>query len=250
MHAALQEELSGIVTPLPPLQGKTVLDLGSGDGFFAALFAEAGATVTALDNCGPYLKWAASRYSDKGIHFLHGDACDLPFPDRYFDVVWSAYCMQSFTNLPQVIREVRRVLKPGGTFAILETDNIHSVMLPWPPDVEIAVRQAEYESMVSTDRFIGTYFPRHANDLLKSCGFRRLTSIQTLIERRGTQSAALQKYLVLYLRNLVLEVSGRLDPWTYHRLQNALNPKSKEYVLRNSGFFFRSLESLILAKRA
>lgn len=249
MHSALRKDFSSIVFQLPLPKSATVLDLGSGDGFFAALLAESGAQVTALDNCEPYLRWAESRHSGKGIQFVLGDACALPLPDNSMDVVWSAHSMQSLPNLRRSLSEVRRVLKPCGKLAVLETDNLHSVMLPWPPDVELNIRRVEHACIESTDQYLGTYFPRLADWLLRQCGFHRIRSTHTLIERHGPPTPALRKYLSLHVRDTVLKVKHRLPSFALHRLRRSLSPESEEYVLSDKGFFLRSLQTLVLAER-
>lgn len=52
-----------------------------------------------------------------------GDACEIPYPDGYFDVVLSSFCIHNIENAEdraKAIREVARVLKPGGTVAIVD----------------------------------------------------------------------------------------------------------------------------------
>ncbi len=72
----------------------------------------------------------------------------MPFAPASFDVVW---CAQSLFSLPEPLAAVTRMAelaKPGGLVAVLEDDTLHQVLLPWPIDVELAVRTAEWAALV------------------------------------------------------------------------------------------------------
>jgi ubiquinone/menaquinone biosynthesis C-methylase UbiE len=54
------------------------------------------------------------------VEFVEGDACDLPFADRQFDVVLAVECAFHFRSRKQFLREVARVTKPGGALALTD----------------------------------------------------------------------------------------------------------------------------------
>jgi demethylmenaquinone methyltransferase / 2-methoxy-6-polyprenyl-1,4-benzoquinol methylase len=95
-----------------------VLDLACGTGDLAlALRAKARATVLASDFCHPMLVIAR----DKGVPVLfEGDALALPLRDESLDLITVAFGFRNFTSYSRGLAELRRVLKPGGTLAILE----------------------------------------------------------------------------------------------------------------------------------
>ena len=100
-----------------------VLDVGSGTGDLALEFARLG-SVTGCDFCEPMLrigKAKASRASSThAVELLAADALVLPFRDASFDVAVSAFVLRNLADLEKGLREMRRVLRPGGVLAALE----------------------------------------------------------------------------------------------------------------------------------
>lgn len=95
-----------------------VLDLAAGTGDVALLLQQAGLEVIASDFCEPMLE----RAREKGVHCTQvADALELPFEDAAFDAVTVAWGYRNFTDREKAAQEVRRVLKPGGWFHILES---------------------------------------------------------------------------------------------------------------------------------
>lgn len=112
LYPVLLEKLSHI-----PFQ--SALDLGCGTGEMLKLILQADhrKKLYGIDLSEEMLIVARSKLPDQG-KLLLGDSESLPFPDSSFDVV---YCNDSFYHYPapqNVLREVHRVLKPGGTFLL------------------------------------------------------------------------------------------------------------------------------------
>ena len=105
--------------------GMHVLDLASGSGDPAlALAAAVGPTgrVTATDSSTEMLALSEENGRDQGltnITFRQADAQALPFPDEHFDRVTSKLGVMYFVDCAQALKEIRRVLKPGGKAALL-----------------------------------------------------------------------------------------------------------------------------------
>ncbi len=102
------------------------LDVATGTGDLA--FSLAGRpgirAVAALDFSPGMLRVALGkagkrRTGDK-VSFVWGDAMELPFAKNTFAAVTTSFSLRNVADVPQVLREVRRVLKPGGRFVILE----------------------------------------------------------------------------------------------------------------------------------
>jgi SAM-dependent methyltransferase len=96
---------------LPP-PGRATLDLGCGEGRFAADLARAGHAVVGVDR-SPSLV-AAARAADPDIRFEQADAASLPFADASFDCVVAFMSLHDMDDLDGAVREAARVLEPGG----------------------------------------------------------------------------------------------------------------------------------------
>ena len=101
-----------------------VLDLCCGTGdMTAALLAERpekAEPVTGLDFSAQMLERARMKYGAANVHWVEGDAMHLPYADESFDLVTAAFGFRNLTNYAEGLREIYRVLKPGGAIGILE----------------------------------------------------------------------------------------------------------------------------------
>lgn len=105
-----------------PVEGKTLLDVGCGDGALASEFARRGAIVTGLDT-DPAMIAAARRRAEAEavpLRFVAGQAEKLPFENSSFDHVLAVTVLCFIRNAEQPIAEMARVLKPGGRLVIGE----------------------------------------------------------------------------------------------------------------------------------
>lgn len=106
--------VSRLVQPVP---GERILDLATGSGDVAVALARRGACVVGVDFCLPML----NRARTKGVaRLVAADGLHLPFGDKTFDAVTIAFGFRNFTDRPRGLREMLRVLRPGGRLAILE----------------------------------------------------------------------------------------------------------------------------------
>ena len=102
--------------------GRTVLDLGCGDGALAVRLAAAGAQVVGLDADPAMLRAAASRAAAAGVsvQFATGRAEALPFMAGQFDLVVAGTVLCFVPDAEAAFREIARVLRPGGAVVIGE----------------------------------------------------------------------------------------------------------------------------------
>jgi len=107
--------------------GDRLLDVccGTGDlAFQGAKTVGMGGQVVGLDFCQELLAIAAKKHQEHypklPIQWHQGDALNLPFADQHFDVATMGYGLRNVGDIPQALRELVRVLKPGGKVAILD----------------------------------------------------------------------------------------------------------------------------------
>jgi len=101
--------------------GKQVLEVGGGLGTDLAQFAKNGALVTDVDLSAGHLQMAQDNFRLRGLNgrFVHHDAESLPFDDDTFDLVYSNGVIHHTPNTARMVREMWRVLKPGGRAIVM-----------------------------------------------------------------------------------------------------------------------------------
>jgi demethylmenaquinone methyltransferase/2-methoxy-6-polyprenyl-1,4-benzoquinol methylase len=119
MTAGLDRRWRRLTAEAVVAPGDRVLDAccGTGDLALAARAAGAG-RVTGVDFSEAMLERARAKSSE--IEWLHGDLLRLPFHDDSFDAATVGFGVRNVDDLDLALRELRRVLKPGGRVGILE----------------------------------------------------------------------------------------------------------------------------------
>lgn len=139
---------------VPP--GGSVLDVGSGLGNVARRVA--------LRNPDGQV-WGVERSEEQlakaprdvpGLTFRQGDARSLPFDDGRFDVAYCRYLLEHVSDPVGVLREMRRVLKPGGRAFVQENDILCNALDPPRPAFDRLWRQfARLQELLGGDALIG-----------------------------------------------------------------------------------------------
>jgi ubiquinone/menaquinone biosynthesis C-methylase UbiE len=137
---------------LPIESGDVVLDLGSGSGYVGRALREATDVgfVCGLDGSPEMVRNARSYADDPGIGFLQGDFGALPFGTDRFDHVFSMEAFYYASDPDETLRELRRILRPGGTFHCAVNyyeENAHSH--DWQGNIDISMTRwdtSEYRS--------------------------------------------------------------------------------------------------------
>lgn len=117
--------LERLLEAVPPQANWRALDIATGGGHTALAFAPHVAMVVALDLTQPILSAARQHIALQGvsnISTVQADAEGLPFANHSFDLVTCRLAAHHFPDAGHFVREVARVLRPGGQMAL--TDNV------------------------------------------------------------------------------------------------------------------------------
>jgi SAM-dependent methyltransferase len=101
--------------PVDELTGRSLLDVGAGTGWFSQRAVAAGARVVALD---VGLRLLTKVREKCNARLVAADACRLPFADRSFEIVLSSECIEHTPDPLGAVREMIRVLRPGGVLVV------------------------------------------------------------------------------------------------------------------------------------
>ena len=170
---------------------QTVLDLGCGTGDLTigmALLAEKDTEIIGLDFSRPMLEKAQKKAAKAGVgnlvRFIHGDATHLPFRDAHFDCVGISFAFRNLTYknpLAQAhLAEVKRVLKPGGRYVIVESSqpenhlikamfHLYLRLFVAPVGIMLSGNPGAYRYLAESARRF--YSPSEVRDMLLAVGF-------------------------------------------------------------------------------
>jgi SAM-dependent methyltransferase len=117
VHGVRRLELAVLTRYLELGGRRRILDVGSGKGALCGTLARSGQDVVGVDPSAPAAA-IAKTYVNPAGDFVLGGGEALPFSDERFDRVVSVCVLEHTKDDLRVLREVRRVLKPGGLFAL------------------------------------------------------------------------------------------------------------------------------------
>ncbi len=112
-----------MVDAVAPAANERILDVATGTGMVAAELRErADCTVVGLDQSPEMLAAARARFASDGarVELIEGQAEELPFADESFDALTFTYLLRYVDDPPATLKELARVLRPGGRIASLE----------------------------------------------------------------------------------------------------------------------------------
>jgi O-antigen biosynthesis protein len=115
------------------VQGAQVVDVASGSGYGSSMLADAGAaSVRGFDLDHPAVEYANDHFTAPNLSFEQGNAEDLAgVPGNSVDIVVSFETIEHLHNVPAYLREMRRILRPGGQYIVSTPDRrLASTMYP------------------------------------------------------------------------------------------------------------------------
>jgi ubiquinone/menaquinone biosynthesis C-methylase UbiE len=159
-----------------------VVEIGFGSGLNVPFYPPAVSSVTAVEPADLGWKLAQRRIAASTIPVERSglDGQSLPFPDDSYDTAISTWTLCTIPDATQALREVRRVLKPGGT--------LHFVEHGLAPDEKVRRWQHRLEPMQKR-LFGGCHLTRPIVDLLTGAGFT-IADVDVFYERGAPKAIA------------------------------------------------------------
>jgi ubiquinone/menaquinone biosynthesis C-methylase UbiE len=231
-HRAHAAELRAIIAELPLRPGDCVLDVACGDGTYASWMAAHVAppgAVIGVDVSFDYLR-LAQRYAGESsfaacIHLTTGDVERLPFADSRFDLVWCAQSLYDFPDALRALQEMRRVVRRGGLVVVLENDRLHHLLLPWPVELELALRQAELQALAQeTLQPRKFYVGRRLRQLFRFAGLQQSCKRTYATNRQAPLDEDERMFLHDYLHRLRQQVHPYLAPSVLRQFDAYIDP--------------------------
>jgi 2-polyprenyl-6-hydroxyphenyl methylase/3-demethylubiquinone-9 3-methyltransferase len=190
-------------------QGSAALEVGCGGGILCEEIAQMGFDVTGIDPSAQSLHIAIKHAETSGLEIKYekgmGEA--LPFRDNTYDVVFCCDVLEHVSDLPKVISEISRVLKPGG---VLCYDTINRTLISKLIAINISQKWKRWAFM-PTNLHVWEMFikPGELISLLQQNNFEWR-------EHRGTEPNVSYPKVLNYLHK---RAKGK---WTYHDLSEKL----------------------------
>lgn len=214
-QAAFAAELDQCLDWLPLTPASRVLDVPCGNGFYSRLLSRRlgpGGRLVAVDGSERSLRRVRRRLREATCSWLatNADAYHLPFEVGEFDLVW---CAQSLISLEAetALLEMKRVVRPGGTIAVLENDIFHQVLLPWPVHLEIPVQEALRKAARARFGSSTKWSPvRRLPAILEKIGLSQFQKHTFAADRTTPWSAAVRRFLQFHIRDLAKLTRGKL----------------------------------------
>lgn len=179
-----------VVAILKKKQPTTILDIATGTGDLAINMVETGAEkIIGLDISPGMLEVGKTKVTSKKlaktIEMIVGDSENLPFEENSFDAVTVAFGVRNFETLEKGLAEIFRVLKPKGTFVVLETSVPTKTPYKQGYNIHCKYILPLIGRLFSKDRSAYTYLSESAavfphgdafNNILRKIGFIEVTN--------------------------------------------------------------------------
>jgi ubiquinone/menaquinone biosynthesis C-methylase UbiE len=194
-------ELDLVVAFANPKGAERVLDIGAGAGHTALALAPHVESVVVTDPVDGMLVAARRVFAGAGVanaQFISAVAERLPFAAASFDIVTTRLAAHHFDDVPNAIREIARVLRPGGGFIFVDTIAPEDATAArWQDEVE-ALRDSTHRHIYTQEEWIA---------FVVAGGFRvenmeivrKAHPFEAWLERGGQDAATMQRVLEAFL---------------------------------------------------
>ena len=134
------------------IEGKDVLDIACGEGYGSHLMSNVAASVVGVDISPEVVAHACKKYGDK-VTFSVGSCTDIPLDDASVDVVVSFETLEHLAEHELMLKEVKRVLRPGGILILSSPDKLNYTILPKTQNPFHARELSKEEFRILVDKY-------------------------------------------------------------------------------------------------
>jgi arsenite methyltransferase len=168
-------------------RGARVLDAGCGSGQYAIALARRGACVTGVDLSPEMIRHARTHTAEVGVEidWRVSEIARLSDETAAYDAIHARVLLQFVPDVPAALRELRRVLRPGGRLLILDTD--WDAVVWHSSDRDRMLRVLEKWN----DHLADPYLPRRLPALLRDAGFELASTTIIPILNQGSRTDTL-----------------------------------------------------------
>ncbi len=188
-----------VVRMLPVSAGDSVLDVGTGFGILPIeLAANVAVSAAGVDHKAQYIEHGMELQArlaaqdlfaaESELNLSVGDACDLQFGDRSFDLVFMREVLQFIVEPLAAVGELYRVLRPGGFACVGDTDD--QLWITWPPPSPALSRLVDAVAAVQHAQGGDRQTGRKLTSYLRAAGFR----INSLVVLPEAQHRVVEPY--------------------------------------------------------
>jgi SAM-dependent methyltransferase len=238
-----------------------ILDAGCGAGGITRLLAEAGGAdshITALDIEADFLVAAKKLLEEipAAMRYQEGSLDELPFADGQFELIWCSRVIHHMPDQLAAMREMRRVLKPGGKLALRE-DGLLMQLLPFDiglgePGLDErlnAVRAWEFAQLRPSIPGSVAY-PFGWTRLMRDADFTQVTARSFLFEAFPPFDTDLSEFLLRHWGRLLeeAEIRARLSPDDQNVLVQLMDPHSQYFLLGRNDLYFVKVSTVYVGQ--
>jgi ubiquinone/menaquinone biosynthesis C-methylase UbiE len=256
-HRTFARELRSIIRSLPLRPGACVVDFACGDGSYTRWLARRlgpGGKVLAVDISPAFLELASRRTPNsstyRGVGFVQADLNHLPLAEGSIDLAWCAQSLYSLSDAVEALRLMARAVKPGGHVAVFENDELHHVLLPWPVEIEMAVRKAELLSYVETSEKPRKYYVgRELRRAFRAAGLADCQVRSVAFTRQAPLDRPARSFFTRYLVDLRQRVRPNLESGVVEIFDRLADPGSEQFLLSNPDLAITCLNHVVIGTK-
>jgi len=188
-----QQEFATLLQLFTPKEGQTLLDVGSGTGYFSERFQQAGLQVTGLDPDPAMIDFA--RAKEKPIKYIEGDASTLPYADNSFDYCTAITSLCFVSDPEQVLAEMWRVSRKAVILGLLNRQSL----LYYMKRNSKGYQRARWDRLKNVRQWANRLTPAAKQDFRSSIWLPGGGKFSKLIENFAPQRTAYAGFLAVVL---------------------------------------------------